>query len=136
MQLSYCTPMWLTFSTPFLHQGHWKVYWDCPVFSPIQANDCFLVADIASFTQDSSILMKLHACCWYLQVFTVGDIIDAAGTLLTTPIWDGFLYLYQPFYYLACTYLSIIRLLGLLLVHPCKVVHSAGALVGNKVHRI
>jgi hypothetical protein len=86
---TYLTPTWLTDTCSYMHKYGWTIDRDFPHHSPIRAQDIYLMKAFSSSALPDDDLRLLSACRKYLQVLTLGDLLDPSGEIVTYNSWYG-----------------------------------------------
>lgn len=74
----------LTASIGFMSTSHWSIWRLLPPIRHIRMDDC------TEYMSNPGVLSMLNTFCLYLQVLTMGNILDAgASFFLLSLVWDS-----------------------------------------------
>ena len=88
-QAEYMTPTWLRAVSLHMTAVGWTIQHNIPPPSTTRRHDIFLMDHFVKEDVPASRLAWLAGCCRYLQVLTLGDILDPSGTVVLHNAWNG-----------------------------------------------
>ena len=81
-EATYTTPSWIQDVQAHSTRVGWSIQRPFSPFQPIWSNDVFLMQLFLTYTIDPIDLRTLNKCRLFLRALTVGDLLDASGTVI------------------------------------------------------
>lgn len=88
-QLTYCTPTWWTLLITFMRKAHWEIIHKFLWFCPTQASNVYLMEAFHRHSLTPHTHCQLNECRLLLHIITLGNLLNAGGTIILTDMRLG-----------------------------------------------